>query len=236
MSNFGFESISYTSIAQKIVDQICRAIIDGRYKPGDKIPTESELAVALNVGRNSVREAVKILVAYGILEIRRAEGTFVCTGASRSIINPMIYGLILSSGNSHEEMMEYQTTVDKSMTRLCICHYNDEDFKHIEAAYNQLMDALSCDPYDIEEVLAKDRAFHDAIADASHNEFMKITHHSIWDLMQSIIREEVTVSMKENRQRMLELHFDTFEAIKNRDENAVETAIHKTYYIQNKQN
>jgi len=54
-----------------------------------------ELCESLRVGRNSVREAIKILVTMGVLEIRRSEGTFVCKGFSGRMLDPLVYGLIL---------------------------------------------------------------------------------------------------------------------------------------------
>ena len=89
--------VSSKSVVQIIIDRLTGAIIEGELKPGDKIPTEPELAEELQVGRNSVREAIRILVAYGVLEIRRPEGTFVCNGFSTQIINPMIYQVILEA-------------------------------------------------------------------------------------------------------------------------------------------
>ena len=70
--------INSKSMVQIVIDRITGAIIDGELKPGDQIPTEPELSSLFNVGRNTVREAIRILVAYGVLEIRRAEGTFIC--------------------------------------------------------------------------------------------------------------------------------------------------------------
>ena len=78
-----FKKIKNKSVVQTVVDSITKAIINGELRPGDKIPTEMELADSFGVGRNSIREAIKILVYYGILEIRRAEGTFVCNGFNK---------------------------------------------------------------------------------------------------------------------------------------------------------
>ena len=88
-----FKKIKNKSVVQTVVDSITKAIIAGELKPGDKIPTELELAESFGVGRNSIREAIKILVYYGILEIRRAEGTFVCNGFNKIMIDPMVYGV-----------------------------------------------------------------------------------------------------------------------------------------------
>ena len=87
--------INNTSVVQQTIDYLTGAIMRREYVPGSRIPTEMELADLLGVSRNTVREAVKILVFMGVLEIRRPEGTFVCSGFSDSLIDPMIYGLSL---------------------------------------------------------------------------------------------------------------------------------------------
>ena len=87
--------IRMKSASDIVVERLTEAIIDGQINPGDKIPTEPELASSFCVGRNTVREAVRTLVAYGILEIRRPEGTFVCRTFKPQTINPLIYSMIL---------------------------------------------------------------------------------------------------------------------------------------------
>ena len=74
--------IKSESVVQQIIDSLVEAMIRKELRPGDQIPTEMELAESLGVGRNSVREAIKILVYFGVLEIRRAEGTYVCEGGT----------------------------------------------------------------------------------------------------------------------------------------------------------
>lgn len=72
---------SPTNKKQSAVDIVINRIVDdvltGRYKPGDKLPTEMQLAEMMSMSKNTVREAIKILVAYGAVEIRRPEGTFI---------------------------------------------------------------------------------------------------------------------------------------------------------------
>lgn len=70
------KKINRSSVVQRVIDRLTEAIVSGELKPGDRIPTEMELAEQMGVARNSIREAVKILVYIGVLEIRRADGTF----------------------------------------------------------------------------------------------------------------------------------------------------------------
>ena len=64
-------------LSEEIANKI-KQLIEKQYKPGDKIPTEMELADFLGVSRTTIREAVKILCSSHILVIKRGNGTFVC--------------------------------------------------------------------------------------------------------------------------------------------------------------
>ena len=77
---------------QQIIDAFTRQLVQGKLCPGDQIPTEIELADMFGVARNTVREAIKILVAMGVLEIRRPVGTFVCKGFTEPMLSPLLYG------------------------------------------------------------------------------------------------------------------------------------------------
>ena len=85
---------------QQIIDTFTEQLLLGKLRPGDQIPTEVELAESFGVARNTVREAVKILTAMGVVEIRRPVGTFVCSGFTEPMINPLLYGVILGRGDS----------------------------------------------------------------------------------------------------------------------------------------
>ena len=86
------------SIVQKIVGEFRNALVTKTLKPGDKMPTEIELARKFFVSRNMVREAIKMLVALGVVEIRRGEGTYVTKNISTPVVDPLIFNLVLSGG------------------------------------------------------------------------------------------------------------------------------------------
>jgi len=76
--------IQKTTIVNQVMDQIRDLISSGAYKPGDKLPTEKELAEQLGVGRSSIRETIKVFNYLGVLESKSAKGTFVCSRSSIS--------------------------------------------------------------------------------------------------------------------------------------------------------
>lgn len=65
------------TLAEQVADGIMNLIQETPYKAGDKLPTEKELCESTGAGRNTVREALKILASRNVLEIRQGAGTFV---------------------------------------------------------------------------------------------------------------------------------------------------------------
>lgn len=71
-------------LSQSVADNILTMItVEKRFSAGDKLPNELDLAEELNVSRTTLREAIRILVAYGVLEIQREKRTYITDNAFR---------------------------------------------------------------------------------------------------------------------------------------------------------
>ena len=75
------------SMADQVVKNIREAITSGQWSIGDRLPNEQELAKQLGVGRSSVREGIRILAGYGLVETRQGEGTFVVDNQAEQIFD-----------------------------------------------------------------------------------------------------------------------------------------------------
>ena len=182
MSNDGmFKKIKNKSVVQTVVDSITKVIISGELKPGDKIPTEMELAESFGVGRNSIREAIKILVYYGILEIRRAEGTFVCNGFNKIMIDPMVYGVILHQSEDYVNLMELREMMEAGVLRLAIAKYDETELEKLREKLDILRKEIEKGPDNIENVFIADNVFHDTVSEMGHN--------PIVDRINNVVRE-----------------------------------------------
>ena len=167
--------INNTSIVQKVINRLTRAMINRELKAGDKIPTEMELANSFGVGRNSVREAIKVLSSFGVLEVRRPEGTFVTQGFSDKMIDPLLYGIILDESKSLESLKELREWMDWGILRLAARHADEDDIIAIEKKFDELKDALR-QGTDIDRIFNADNEFHATLDKAAHNSlFAKIT-------------------------------------------------------------
>ena len=125
-----FAELPKGSLSDIIIKRITDALVSGELKPGDKIPTEVEFAEALGVGRNAVREAIKVLVAFGVLEIRRAKGTYVVENYNDKLLDPLIYGLILSE-HTMDELLDVKIALADGVTYLAQKHATDEQIDEL---------------------------------------------------------------------------------------------------------
>ena len=126
---------------QQIIDTLTLRLLEGEIGPGDQIPTEVELAERFGVARNTVREAIKILVAMGVLEIRRPVGTFVCRGFSEPMISPLLYGIILGRGDSYDELMDLREIMETGTMLTVIRNATDEEIASLKKPLSALKNA-----------------------------------------------------------------------------------------------
>lgn len=148
------------SVVDMVIAAVSKNITDGLYRPGQRIPTEPELSAKLGAGRNSVREAIKILVAMGVLEIKRADGTFVSGGYSPKMLDPVLYGMLLESGNMYA-LADLRRLLETGVFRQAVERGTAEDAERLRERLESLERAV--DSREIDSIAAADRLFHGEI-------------------------------------------------------------------------
>lgn len=150
--------------AKKISDII---LFEKRYAPGDRIPSEYEIAEELGVSRLTVREAIKILIANGILYIKRGVGTFVSENAGRNV-SP--YGIFFTQDKQQRirESLETRKIIEPEIVMLAAVRSTHKDIEEMYSLAEQCRKKLE----DGEYVYESDRLFHIAIAKAAHNDIL----------------------------------------------------------------
>lgn len=210
--------IANESMIDRIIDRLVGMIVAGDYRPGDQIPTENELSALLGVGRNSVREAIKVLIYLGVLEIRRAEGTFVCEKSSDKMLNPLLFGLILEDDSSND-ILELRRIFDMGILELALSKMTPKKLSCIEEKFNALMLLMNMPNPDPVKLLEADLAFHSSIEESVGN---KLVSH-----VSSVIIKLTYLSRKkalqrnsespEKKQLSVNRHRAIFDALKNKD-------------------
>lgn len=147
------------SAMEYVFNAIVQAIISEELQPGDKLPTELELSQNLGVGRNTVREAVKILEAYGVVTIQRPEGTFVCTSYSQKMLNPMIYGLLLRKSDWNT-LAQLREVIEVGI--LCQARHTatPQDLELLRTLLEKLRDESMREKISIDKLMEYDERFH----------------------------------------------------------------------------
>lgn len=148
------------SIAQRITEMI---EVDGRFAVGDKLPNENDLAQELGVSRSTLREAVKILTTSGILEIKRGKGTFV---TANTIINSGDFGDIASG---LDDLFEMRLMFEPDCAYYAAERATDEEIEII-CKYGKAVEKKILSG---EDRTAEEQKFHESIANATHNSFVK---------------------------------------------------------------
>ncbi len=225
------KKIDRSSVVQRVIDRLTKAMLSGELKPGDKIPTEMELSEQLGVARNSIREAIKILVYIGVLEIRRAEGTFICNGFSESLIDPMIYGIILNQQNE-EELHELRAMIESGVMHLAVEKCDEDEIKQLQERLINLKEMIMADDLNVDAVFKADNEFHDAITEMGHNSMISKINAITRVLTYSTRYESVKRMMESGRREELyEAHDNVYRMIANRQQEGLYQSVEATYFL-----
>ena len=221
--------IDNTSVVQQVIDRLTYAMIYKELRPGDKLPTEMELAASFGVGRNSIREAIKILVSFGVLDIRRPEGTFVANGFSDKMINPLLYGIILDQSDSIDSLKELREWVDFGILELAMVKSKSEDVFHLEEQLNKLLTEI--DGGDVEKIFMADDEFHEAISTAAHNSLLgqiaKLVRTLTSEMRMQTISNMIKIGKRDSLKRA---HEDLFNIVKQKNDTSARKLLVEGYF------
>lgn len=232
MADLQYNKINSTSVVEQTINFLTDAIIRRELKPGSKIPTEIELSEKLGVSRNTVREAIKTLIFMGVLEIRRPEGTFVRSGFTESLIDPMVYGIILNQDDSYDSLMELREMTEVGVMRLVMEKASDEEIEKLREPLSALEAACRAKKPDLDTVFNVDNAFHEAINELGGNQMVIKISNIVRMLTHAMRYESVEVMIRKGETATLyEVHEKIFNILKNRDENNLNHEIRSTYFV-----
>lgn len=142
-------------------------LISSEMGPGQRIPSERQLAEALNVGRTSLREALKSLTLLGLLEVRQGSGTFVSRSASQLLPRVINWGLMLGD-RSVDDLIEARYHLEVTVAGLAAERADPAAVADLQAI---LVDMADCGQ-NFERFIDKDVEFHLRLAQASDNQIL----------------------------------------------------------------
>ena len=223
------------SVVQQVINCLTDGMVSGELKPGDKLPTEPELAATFGVARTSVREATKILTYLGVLESRRAEGTFVCSGFTESMIDPMVYGIILGRGDDFDSLMELRELIEAGIMRLAVRKATDEELAGLREKLADFEAAAAGERGEdvVQASFEADDAFHEAVSALCHNDLVDKINRVVRVLTYSVRRKTVETMIKSGRSKEhIAVHWKIFDMRERREITGLEECIHERYFLE----
>lgn len=178
----GLNRIDRTSIKDLALEQLKRYIMSGAVQPGQRLPSERDLAERLGVGRSSVREALKVLEAVGLIETRVGDGTYIVEQTGANIAR--VIGLSLATwGGAIVELLEARRIIEPAAAQFAATRATDADLTALGAAL-QAMEAADTFP----TYLAADMQFHRLVAQATHNTLVARLIANLIDMLEETLR------------------------------------------------
>ncbi|WP_030155767.1 FadR/GntR family transcriptional regulator [Glycomyces sp. NRRL B-16210] len=185
------QSTRKSALVDQVIEQLRQQISDGEWGLGSRIPTESELAELLGVGRNTIREGVRALAHAGLLEIRQGAGTFV---VGRSEVTAAVRRRIAASPAS--DAMEVRRGLEVEASRLAAQRRDEADITRLRILLAER--EATHEVGDTESFIAADIALHQAIAEASHNKLLAELYTELADSLRETVRAAIGEDLAED--------------------------------------
>ncbi|WP_300162934.1 FadR/GntR family transcriptional regulator [Solidesulfovibrio sp.] len=191
-----------------VIQQIQEKISLGVFPPGSKIPTEPTLMTQLGVGRSTVREAIRVLVSAGLLEVRQGDGTYVLDRKSGH--EPLEYRLRRAKA---EEIREVRRIIEVETARLAAKNRSQADITAMREHLEHKRVAMSVG--DTHGYVEADIAFHSAVAAASGNSLLADLYRSFCMVFQDFL--DSLIADRGVNQYQDRIHTGLVDAIADRD-------------------
>lgn len=227
MKEFRFDQLKFVRASESIEKEIRQAVIDGKLKPGDKLPSEKEMATQFGVSIVTLREALRGLEIFGLIQKKKGlgGGVFISDISSKSVKASL--GDFLSLKElSPQHLYEVRKIIEPSSIKLAAQNITPNEISKIEENISYCEKKLmNLGPFLNEEEFfdldQKNNDFHRLIAAGTHNPILSLTIDYIfdflWECETNILVPDINYS-KAN----IEDHRNIFECLKQRDEEKCE--------------
>jgi GntR family transcriptional repressor for pyruvate dehydrogenase complex len=155
------------AVTDEAILKIRQMITSGDLGPGDRLPPEKELSERLGLSRNSLREAVKALEVIRVLDVRRGDGTYVTSLEPGLLLEAMSFVVDLHTDRSVLEIFGVRRILEPAAAALAARNMTPETVAKLDELIEETDAAAG-----IEDLVKHDLEFHQAIVEASGNEYL----------------------------------------------------------------
>ena len=220
---FMLKAIRKTRIYEEVVSQIHELIRDGKFKAGDQLPSERELAETFKVSRTSVREALRALEAKGLMVSRTGAGNFVAELPIESLVAPLA-SMLIEEKDALADVFEMRKLIEPHIASLAAERATKRDIDRMKKILDKQRQQVNGGSTGVEA----DAEFHFAIGQATQNQALQKLVSGLMDLL-SHSREE-SLQTPGRSQASLDSHYKILSAIENHDKGRTRDAM--LYHIE----
>ncbi len=208
------------SVVRLVLERIREAMLNRELRRGDYMPSETELTRSLGVGKTSVREAIKMLEAMGIVEVRQGHGTIIREQPGDESLGPLVFQLILEQA-TNRDLLELRRMFEPAYTLVAMRKATDEDIARLRAQVQGFEERIKGGTQTSDD----DLAFHRIVLECTRNPFIIQIGTTIHQLFKSSIER----SMRTIADVALQDHSAILEAFASRDARALEAAVLRSF-------
>ncbi|EWH10258.1 GntR family transcriptional regulator [Catenovulum agarivorans DS-2] len=202
------------SLPVQVARELGRRIVAGTFEPGTLIDDENKLAERYQVSRVVIRDAVKILVGKGLLDVRRGIGTKVRPRDQWVLWDDDVLAWHITAPANPQflrQLMDIRLAFEPKASRWAAERATDKDIVEIESAILK----MEAEKGSIEKFIVADAMFHKAVLHAAHNEFLTAMEGVIYSAL--LVSVKITNQDPRENEDSIPFHREVFEAIAARD-------------------
>ena len=214
-----FEAIRRNKVYEEVARQIERLILK-KLQPGDKLPSERELAEALGVSRGSIRDAIRSLELLGLVEPRQGAGTIVREVTADALVNPLA-NMLVRQREQVVELLDFRKMLEPPLAGRAATHASSEEISELE----EILEPQEAKLNKGNLAIGEDSDFHYTVALASGNTIVL----KLLDVLMDMLRDtrERSLQLAGRPQKSLAGHKRILAAIKRRDAEAATAAMRR---------
>lgn len=209
-------------LVEEIEEQIYHYILNKPFEVGDKLPNEFELGKRFGVGRSTIREAVKLLVSKGVLEVRRGSGTYVIS-TTPADLDPLGLQGRADRMKLALDLVDARILLEPGIAEMAARNATEEDIERLK----KLCDLTEKKIKEGDDYINEDIAFHTCVAECSKN----VVVEQLIPIIDTAVLMFVNVTCRMLKKESIETHRAVTDAIAERDPIGAKTAMmmHMTY-------
>jgi DNA-binding FadR family transcriptional regulator len=217
------DSIAAKRAPIALADELREAILAGELREGAHLPPERMLATQSNVSRGSVREALRILQAEGLIETRpgRNGGPVVRKPDGESLERPLT-AFVRSRSIRLQELVEARLAIETAVARLASDNRTEQDLETLASINERIANAATR-----EERIEANVDWHIALGRASHNELLAAIMYAVSQATYSVTSTDAYAAVPGIRELTVDSHESIRKALEERDADAAERRIRR---------